>query len=124
MKKMEVIALVLISVVLGVLGQLSLKQGMKNIGNFEVKDFLSNKIFELIAEKFVVIGVVLYVIATLLWLVILSKAELSFAYPMLAIGYILIAIFGKIFFGENVTFVRFLGILLISIGVFLLLKSV
>jgi drug/metabolite transporter (DMT)-like permease len=77
----------------------------------------------LIAEKFVVIGIALYAIATLLWLVVLSKEELSFAYPMLAIGYILIAIFGKIFFGENVTFVRFLGILLISIGVFLLLKS-
>jgi multidrug transporter EmrE-like cation transporter len=123
MKKMEVIALVLISVLLGVLGQLSLKQGMKNIGNFEVKDFLSARIFELIGEKFVVIGIVLYAIATLLWLVVLSKAELSFTYPMLAIGYILIAIFGKVLFGENVTFVRFLGILLISLGVFLLLKS-
>jgi len=120
---MEVIVLVLISVILGVLGQLSLKQGMKNIGNFEVKDFLSSRIFELVAEKFVVIGIVLYAIATLLWLVVLSKAELSFAYPMLAIGYILIAIFSKIFFGENVTFVRFFGILLISMGVFLLLKS-
>jgi multidrug transporter EmrE-like cation transporter len=123
MKKMEVIVLVLISVLLGVFGQLSLKQGMKNVGNFEIKDFLSARVFELIAEKFVVIGVVLYVIATLLWLVILSKAELSFVYPMLAIGYILIAIFSKIFFGENVTFARFLGILLISAGVFLLLKS-
>ena len=120
---MEVIVLVLISVLLGVFGQLSLKQGMKNVGNFEIKDFLSARVFELIAEKFVVIGVVLYVIATLLWLVILSKAELSFVYPMLAIGYILIAIFSKIFFGENVTFARFLGILLISAGVFLLLKS-
>jgi multidrug transporter EmrE-like cation transporter len=123
MKKMEVIALVLISVLLGVLGQLSLKQGMKNVGNFEIKDFLSSRIFKLIAEKFVVIGIALYAIATLLWLVILSKAELSFAYPMLAIGYILIAIFGKLFFGENITLIRFLGILLISIGVFLLLKS-
>jgi multidrug transporter EmrE-like cation transporter len=123
MKKMEAIVLVLISVLLGVSGQLSLKQGMKNIGNFEIKDFLSNKVFELIAEKFVVIGIASYAIATLLWLVVLSKAELSFAYPMLAIGYILIAIFSKIFFGENITFVRFLGILLISLGVFLLLKS-
>jgi multidrug transporter EmrE-like cation transporter len=123
MKKMEAIALVLISVLLGVSGQLSLKQGMKNIGNFELRNFASAKVFKLVTEKFVGIGIVLYVIATLLWLVILSKAELSFAYPMLAIGYILIAIFSKIFFNENVTFVRFLGILLISTGVFLLLKS-
>jgi hypothetical protein len=43
MKKMEAIVLVMISTLLGVLGQLSLKQEMKNIGNFEVKDFLSKK---------------------------------------------------------------------------------
>jgi multidrug transporter EmrE-like cation transporter len=96
---------------------------MKKIGNFELKDFFSARIFELVAEKFVVIGIALYAIATLLWLVVISKEELSFAYPMLAIGYILIAIFSKVFFNENVTFVRFLGILLISIGVFLLLKG-
>jgi len=120
---MEVIALVLISVLLGVFGQLSLKQGMKKIGNFELKDLASARVFALATEKFIVIGVMLYAIATLLWFVILSKAELSFAYPMLAIGYILIAIFSKVFFNENVTFVRFLGILLISAGVFLLLKS-
>jgi len=120
---MEVVALVLISVLLGVFGQLSLKRGMKNVGNFEIKDFASSKIFKLIEEKFVIIGIVLYAIATLFWLVILSKAELSFAYPMLALGYVLIAVFGKIFFNENVTLTRFLGILLISIGVFLLLRS-
>ena len=111
---MEVLILILNSILLGVFGQLSLKQGMKNVGNFELKDFISSKIFSLITEKFVVVGVAMYAIATLLWLTILSKAELSFAYPMLAIGYVLIAIFSKL---------RFLAIILISVGIFLLLKS-
>jgi multidrug transporter EmrE-like cation transporter len=123
MKKMEAIVLVLISVLLGVSGQLFLKQGMRKIGNFELEYFLKTKVFDILKEKFIILGIFCYAIATLIWLVVLSKAELSFAYPMLAIGYILIAIFSKIFFGENVTFVRFLGILLISLGVFLLLKS-
>jgi len=123
MKKMEVLILILISILLGVFGQLSLKQGMKNVGNFELKDFISSKIFSLITEKFVVVGVAMYAIATLLWLTILSKAELSFAYPMLAIGYVLIAIFSKLFFNENVTALRFLAVILISVGIFLLLKS-
>ena len=123
MKEMEVIVLVLISVLLGVFGQLSLKQGMKNIGTFELKDFISVRALELIKEKFVVLGIVLYIFATLLWLVILSKTELSFAYPLLSIGYLLIALFSKIFLNENVTSIRLLGILLISIGVFLLLRG-
>jgi len=120
---MEALILVLFSVLLGVFGQLSLKQGMKNIGTFEVKYLFSNRIFELIKEKFIIVGVATYSIAFFLWLVVLSKAELSFAYPMLAIGYILIAIFSRIFFNENVTEIRLIGIILISIGVFLLLKS-
>jgi len=120
---MEVLLLVLISVLLGVFGQLSLKKGMDNIGNIEIQDLFSSRIFLIAKEKFVIIGITLYAVATLLWLVILSKAELSFAYPLLAIGYVLIAIFSKIFFNENLTAIRFLGILLISIGVFLLLKS-
>jgi len=123
MKKMEVLILILISILLGVFGQLSLKQGVKNLGTLEVKDFLSHRIFELMREKFVIVGIVMYAAATLLWLVILSKAELSFAYPMLAIGYVLIAIFSKILFNENVTTLRFLAIVLISTGIFLLLKS-
>ena len=123
MKKMEALILVLVSVLLGVFGQLSLKQGMKNIGTFEVKYLFSNRIFELIKEKFIIVGVAMYSIAFFLWLVVLSKAELSFAYPMLAIGYVLIAIFSKLFFNENVTALRFLAVVLISIGIFLLLKS-
>ncbi|MDT7858492.1 MAG: EamA family transporter [Candidatus Aenigmarchaeota archaeon] len=123
MKKMEAIALVLISVLLGVSGQLSLKQGMRKVGNFELEYFLTTKVFEILKEKFIIIGIFCYAIATLIWLVVLSKAELSFAYPLLAIGYVLIAIFSKFLFNENVTFVRFLGIILISIGVFLLLRS-
>ena len=123
MKKMEALILVLVSVLLGVFGQLSLKQGMKNVGTFEVKYLFSNRIFELVKEKFIIVGVAMYSIAFFLWLVVLSKAELSFAYPMLAIGYVLIAIFSKLFFNENVTALRFLAVVLISIGIFLLLKS-
>jgi multidrug transporter EmrE-like cation transporter len=123
MKKMEAIVLVLISVLLGVSGQLSLKQGMRKIGNFELEYFITTKVFEILKEKFVILGIFCYTIATIIWLVVLSKAELSFVYPLLAIGYVLIAILSKFLFNENVTFVRFLGIILISIGIFLLLRS-
>jgi multidrug transporter EmrE-like cation transporter len=123
MKKMEAIVLVLISVLLGVFGQLSLKQGMRKVGNFELEYFFTTKAFDILKEEFIILGIICYAIASLIWLVVLSKAELSFAYPLLAIGYVLIAIFSKFLFDENVTFVRFLGILLISAGVFLLLKS-
>lgn len=65
-----------------------------------------------------------YVFGSLLWLVILSQAELSFVYPMISIGYVITAILGKLLFNENVTFFRFLGILLIIGGVYLIVLKI
>ena len=120
---MEIVLLILISVILGAFGQIFLKKGMKNVGEIEIKDLLSSKFFNLIREKFLFLGIALYGLAAIVWLVILSKAELSFAYPLISIGYILVAVLSKIFLNESLTLVRFLGIILIFIGVFLILRS-
>lgn len=120
---LETFLLILISVCLGVAGQISLKYGIKNLGPLETKDFFSYRILSIISEGFVLLGISFYLVATFLWLIILSKTELSSAYPMLAIGYILIALLSKILLNENLTILKFVGIILISIGVFMILKS-
>lgn len=48
------------------LGQLSFKQGMRNLGSFELKDPVSSRFFELTKEKFAIIEIVVYTLATLL----------------------------------------------------------
>ncbi|MEM5831173.1 MAG: EamA family transporter [Candidatus Aenigmatarchaeota archaeon] len=121
--EVETLTLILISISLGIAGQLCLKHGINNFGHLSINDFLTKKIFQIIFQKFVFLGILLYAIATFLWLIILSKTELSIAYPMLAIGYIIIAILSKILFNENLTLLKFIGIVLISIGVFILLKK-
>jgi len=118
--KMNVLFLVLICAGIGVIGQLSMKKGMNTIGNIGVKEIFSSRVFEVLFQKYVFVGMVLYVFASLLWLVILSQEELSFVYPLISIGYIMTAILGKIFFHENLTFFRFFGVLLICGGVFLI----
>jgi len=118
--KMDVLFLVFICVGMGVIGQLGMKKGMTTIGNIEVKDILSTRIFEVVFQKYVFIGMLFYVLSSLLWLVILSQAELSFVYPMISIGYIITAIFGKFFFNENLSFFRLFGILLICGGVYMI----
>lgn len=121
---MSVLMLILISVILGVLGQISLKQGLNVIGKIELKDLLTSKIFSLMRERFVLLGIVLYISATVVWLVVLSQEELSFAYPLVAIGYILVAILGKVFFNENLTFFRIFGILLVILGVYFIVLKI
>ncbi len=122
--KMNVLLLVLICVGMGVVGQLGMKKGMNTIGNIGIKDILSSRIFQIVFQKYVFIGMAFYVLGSLLWLVILSQAELSFVYPMISIGYVITAILGKLLFNENVTFFRFLGILLIIGGVYLIVLKI
>jgi multidrug transporter EmrE-like cation transporter len=122
--KMNVLFLILICVGMGVIGQLSMKKGMNTIGNIVVKDVLSTRIFEILLQKYVFIGMIFYVLASFLWLVILSQEELSFVYPLISIGYIITAILSKLFFNESLTLFRLLGILLIFGGVYLIVLKI
>jgi len=127
-KKMDVLILVLICVTIGVFGQLFMKTGMdsivKSMGSVNLKDLFSPKITTIVFQKYVFIGIVLYIFASIIWLAVLSKAELSFAYPLIGIGYIFTSIFAWFFFKENLTLIRFLGILLICSGVYLIVLKV
>lgn len=122
--KMELMILILLSVVLGVFGQIFQKMGMKDIGKVDFQDIFSLKFFSIVTQRYVFVGIVLYLLASVVWLVVLSKAEVSYAYPLIGLGYVFVAIFAKIFFNENLTLLRFVGILLISMGAYLVVAKI
>jgi len=122
--KMSALALILISISLGVLGQLSLKRGMTNVGFISVGELLTSKLYSVFAEKFVLMGLFFYFLASGLWLVVLSQEELSFAYPLIGLGYIITAVLAKFFFNENLTLFRLAGILLIAAGAYLIILKI
>lgn len=117
---MSVLIIVLTCVIIGVFGQLTMKKGMNEVGLINVKDIFSSRVFSIVFQKYVFIGISLYVLSSLLWLVALSQEELSFIYPLISIGYIMTAILSKIIFNESLTIFRFLGILLICGGVYMI----
>lgn len=122
---MSILSIVLICVTLGVFGQLSMKRGLNMLpGIVNIRDLFSMKIFSVVSQRYVFIGITLYILASLLWLVALSQEELSFVYPLIAIGYIFTAILSKFFFNENLTLFRFFGILLICGGVYLIVLKI
>jgi len=118
----DTLILVLISVVLGSFGQIFMKMGLKE-KPIDFTQLASMKLFETLFQKYVFLGIVLYMLAVLLWFAVLSKAELSFAYPLISLAYVLTAFLAIFFFGENITLVRWLGIILILGGVFLITRS-
>ena len=119
----DVIALILACVLIGSFGQICMKKGLENIGGIKLNELMSMKLLSTISETSVLTGLLLYGVSTLLWLVIISKADLSFAYPMIALGYVVTAFLARLYFNENITLMKWLGILLILGGVLLISKA-
>ncbi len=65
----------------------------------------------------------LYALSAVVWIMALSKLDLSQAYPMTSIGYILTAIIGVFAFGEVMTASRLVGLGLILVGVLILARG-
>ena len=72
---------------------------------------------QMVINPYCFAGLIAYALSTVCWLAILSKVDLSFAYPMISIGYVAVLLMGAFVFGEEVTLLRWLGVLLIGIGI-------
>ncbi|MFC1478038.1 hypothetical protein ACFL57_01100 [Candidatus Margulisiibacteriota bacterium] len=121
---MKSVVMVMVPVLIGVVGQLFLKHGMLQIGTFAITAAaLSATFLKVITNFSVVFGFFLYGLSAFLWLIVLSRMDLSFAYPLLSVGYILILIFSWMFFKENISIVRWSGVLVICFGVYLISRS-
>jgi drug/metabolite transporter (DMT)-like permease len=116
--------LILLGVLLNACAQLALKQGMRDIGHFV---FSIENILPIGAKvalsPFVMIGLLCYVVSVIVWLMVLSRVDVSYAYPLLSVGYIVTAFAGRLFFGEVLGPVRWAGILIICMGVYLITRS-
>jgi drug/metabolite transporter (DMT)-like permease len=124
MVKYTVLLLILVDVILNVTGQLSLKYGMARIGNFSLSLSTLPPVFLKAASNFhVLLGLLCYGLGFMVWLVVLSKAEVSYAYPLISLGYVFTAILARALFGEAVGATRLAGICVTCIGVFLIARS-
>ncbi|MBU0573763.1 MAG: EamA family transporter [Candidatus Margulisiibacteriota bacterium] len=111
-----------ISIALAVLGQLLMKHGMNIFGTFPISKLPQN-IIPMFMNPWVFCGMAAFAVSSIFWLVVLSRINISFAYPMVSVAYVIVALFAMIFFKENVTLIRWLGIAVICFGVFLISRS-
>ncbi|HYW88256.1 MAG TPA: EamA family transporter [Chloroflexota bacterium] len=119
------VAMVLVAALFGAGGQLSLKIGMGQVGRIGT-DSLEQPlqiVVRVLTTPFVVGGLGLYVLGAVLWLAILSREQLSFAYPILAVGYAITPTLAWLMLGESVNPLRWLGIATICMGVLLTARS-
>ncbi|MFZ5917858.1 MAG: EamA family transporter [Chloroflexota bacterium] len=120
------VALVVISVLLGVLGQLLLKMGLTQVGPLESEGGIGGLIkvgIRVFSNVKVIGGFAAYGISSLFWLAVLSKINLSLAYPMLALNYVLVPLTAWLFLGEQIPSLRWLGIGVIIVGVVVISRT-
>jgi uncharacterized membrane protein len=120
---MFALAIVGVCIILAATGQLYMKKGM-NVVNSDSKDLISSQgLIKIIFNKYVFTGLALYGIGTILWLFALAQLDLSLAYPLISIGYILTAVLAFVFLNEKITLLRWGGIALVVLGSLLIIKS-
>lgn len=112
------------AILLGAIGQILMKVAMKQAGPIPLNDglfLLIDYFFKALISLPLITAVFCYAVSVLLWLSVLSVADLSLVRPLMSIGYILTLMYG-IYSGETVTAERIGGTLLITGGVFLLVR--
>jgi multidrug transporter EmrE-like cation transporter len=117
-------SLLMAGVMLNAGAQLLLKAGTNSIGVFEFsRDNILPVGWKLAFEPHIVGGIGCYVISVVVWILALSRVEVSIAYPMLSVGYVVNALAAWYLFGEAVTPMRIVGIGVIIVGVYMVARS-
>ena len=108
--------LIFLSIALGAAGQLFLKLASNAAGK---SDNLVFFYLGLLKNPFAWLGAVSYGVSFLLWMWLLKVFELSYLRPLVGLGYLITAVLAMIFLHEKITLIRWIGILLIVAGVYL-----
>ncbi len=117
------------SVVLSAAAQLFLKTGMLEVATHDLVRQLSSVtrqwLIFLPAVLWLGLGLLCYAMSMLFWMAALAKYELSLAYPMLSLSYVLVYVVAVNWprLGESVSLTKTFGILLIVVGVILVTYS-
>lgn len=121
---MKIFAIALFSVVLSVTAQFSLKAGMsgENVKMLLAQPKTVWTLFQVVLDKYVLAGFLLYGLGAMVWLMVLSEWDVSKAYPLVGLGFVFTGIVGYLL-GEHMTMTRALGIALICGGVILVGRS-
>jgi multidrug transporter EmrE-like cation transporter len=117
-------SLVLTGVLLNAVAQLALKASVRDVGAIELDLGASAPVaLRLIGEPWLWLGLICYGISVVVWILALSRVDVSIAYPMLSLGYVVNALAAWALFGEALGLSRILGIGVIILGVIILARA-
>lgn len=121
---MKYIVFILFTVLTNAAAQLLLKQGMLSLGPISFTwDTMLARTFQILFNPWVFAGLTTFAISMASHLYVLSKVELSFAYPFLSLAYVAVGLFAYFIFREDLNSWRIAGIAFICVGTLLIAQS-
>ena len=97
------------------IGQIMFKVGMKDKNISSILDIL-----QVIFSPVIFCAIIIYGMTTILWLYILNRVDISFAYPIQSLAMPIVCACGVIMFGESLTITKLIGIIVITIGIIII----
>jgi multidrug transporter EmrE-like cation transporter len=119
------LALIFVSVTLSALAQWSFKVGVSGERvRLAMQDgSVFNLVLAFLLSPPIILGLGMYGFGTILWLGVLSRVELSQAYPFVGLGFVLTALIGYFALNDNFSAMRLAGTLLVISGVYLVARG-
>lgn len=113
---------VCISILLNTAASFCLKLGATRLGALSYSENFQQSLMRMAFQPYILLGIACYASSLVVWVFVLSKESVSVAYPCTALVYILNALVAYVFLGEVLRPSQWIGLILILLGVFLVVK--
>lgn len=118
------IALILLSVTLAALAQLTLKHGTDQAtarsGPLQLG---AESLRAIVTTPTIWAGLLVFGLSAVVWIVVLSRTSLSFAYPFASLTYVLILMADRFVLDQEVSALRYAGVAFIVVGIVLVAQT-
>ena len=116
----------LLAISFSIVSQLIIKWKMSvfSFDDYETWQDMFALAFSMLLNPYIIASLILTLLAGVTWMIVMTKFEISYAYPFTLLGLVLVAIFSIVFFGESVNTYKISGIALIILGISVISKGV
>ena len=121
----QIVSMIIISILLSSAAQLLLKYGASSpsIQKAIYSHSILNLFYAMISTPQIIFGLICFGVSLILWIVILSRTDVSYAYPFVALGICLTILAGWFFFNESLSMLRIIGVVIVVAGVITVANS-